>query len=271
MNSSFDPSALHAQVRQQLRDVLHNSQQVLNQTLNSTHTGCNTSVRSNRSQVSAPPAPRPTSLNMTSSSQADESVLDPALVQLQESRDQSHDQSLANTSLAQSEPFSRQNPHYQTNSASTPTTSRDRYLRFRTYMAQNNPDMTIIEDGTSGATGNTTEQGPAPNPRNNTINMSTGNGLNRMFPNESRVNPRNNTLNSSAGSALNGMFQNSRNVTMNSTTTSSLHQSVLSNNSTALNDTTLTNLDDISYMGDVPVPRELSYTPLLENSDKLSR
>ena len=43
---------------------------------------------------------------------------------------------------------------------------------------------------------------------------------------------------------------------------STLQHSVLSNNSTIqqspLGDTTLTNLDDISYMGDVPVPRNVS-------------
>ena len=227
-------------------------------------------------QVSAPP--RPTSLSMTSSSLPDESILDPALVQLQET----NNSSLADNSLSQlSQPFSRQNRHYQTNSASSPTAGPERYLRFRTYMAQQGLDMTVIEDttpgattGTPGAAGNTTAHSlrhPA-NPRNNTINMSTGNGLNRMFPNESRLNPRNNTLNRSTVSAINGMFQNSQNGTMN-TTASSLHQSALSNNSSlhqsalsnnsslhqsALNDTTLTSLDDISYMGDVPVPRHLS-------------
>lgn len=101
-------------------------------------------------------------------------------------------------------------------------------------MAQNNVDMTVIEDG-----------------RNNSVNPSTGNSLSRMFPNESRINPRNNTLNNSTGRAMNGMSHNSQNVTLNSTNNSTLHQSVLG-------DTTLTNLDDISYMGDVPVPRELS-------------
>lgn len=217
MNSSFDPAALHARVRQQLRDVLHNSQQVLNETLNSTATSTRHNSVANRSHVTQPP--RPTSLAMTPSA-PDESVLDPALLQ------QSQDQSRADTSLAQPQPFSRQNPHYQTNSASTPTTSRDRYTRFRTYMAQNNVDMTVIEDG-----------------RNNSVNPSTGNSLSRMFPNESRINSRNNTLSSSTGRAMNG--------TLNSSNNSTLHQSVLG-------DTTLTNLDDISYMGDVPVPRELS-------------
>ena len=187
-----------------------------------------------------------------------ESILDPAL--LQQSQNQSH----ADTSLAPPQPFSRQNPHYQTNSASTPTTTRDRYTRFRTYMAQNNADMTVIED-----------------PRNNTTNP--GNGLNRMFPNESRLAPRNNTSNSSSGRSVNTMSHNSQNLTMNSTTNSTLHQSLLGDttlttngtlhqsllgdttlttNSTLhqslLGDATLTNLDDISFMGDIPVPRELS-------------
>jgi hypothetical protein len=48
----------------------------------------------------------------------------------------------------------------------------------------------------------------------------------------------------------------------NNSTAASIHQSLLSNNSTihqsALGDSTLTNLDDISYMGDVPVPRQLT-------------